>query len=356
MTLAPSTLAAIAGFAGGLVLGFAARWGNFCSLGAIEDALYSGDTNRLRCWGLAIAIAIASTFALDLLGVVQITESIYLAQPANLIATLSGGLLFGLGMSLVGTCGHGTLARIGGGDLKSIVTFLVMGITAYATMSGLTAYLRVAIFESPASVENHTPLTGIAHLVAAGSGLPITLIACMAAATLIGVVVWQHELSRRTLITGVLVGLTISWGWFATGRLATDPFDPYPLTSYTFAAPLGESIIYVMTMTGATLKFGIGATAGVISGAAITSLWLGQFRWEACDDAREMRRQIAGGVLMGFGSVTALGCTIGQGLSAASTLALSAPVALLGIFCGAWLGLQWLIDGSFLQLLRRGNA
>ncbi len=346
----------MAGFAGGLVLGFAARWGHFCSLGAIEDALYSGNTTRLRCWGLAIAVAIFFTFALDQLNLISLADIRYLTQPASFAATLFGGLVFGLGMALVGTCGHGTLARIGGGDLKSVVTFLVMGITAYATLGGLTAYLRLALFEAPDATVQTAQQTGLAHLLATSSGLPVNLVACLVAGSLIGIVIWRHGLPRRTLITGALVGLTISWGWLTTGLLANDPFEPYPVTSYTFSAPLGDTILYVMTMSGAPLKFGIGATAGVITGAALTSLWLGQFRWEACDDAREMRRQIAGGVLMGFGSVTALGCTIGQGLSAASTLAVSAPIALAGIFCGAWLGLQWLIDGNFLRLMRRHNA
>ena len=148
------------------------------------------------------------------------------------------------------------------------------------------------------------------------------------------------------MATGVLVGLVITWGWFATGNLANDPFDPYPLESFTFSAPLGETIIYFMTMTGSSLNFGIGAVLGVIAGAAVTSVAQSYFRWEACDDAREMRRQILGGFLMGVGGVTALGCTIGQGVTAASLLAFSAPIALISIFVGVWIGLHTLIEGS----------
>jgi len=345
------TVAALCGFAGGLVLGFAARWGRFCTLKAIEDAMLGSDLSGLRMWGLAIAVAIAGTHALDHAGLIDISASFYVAAPTSLIGTVIGGLIFGLGMALVGTCGFGTLARMGGGDLKSVVTFLIMGISAYATLRGATAYLRVALFSGPeqretpasfaASVASSADfsLHSAAYLIAA-----LLLVACLSSRIFRG----QH----KKLFVGTLVGLAIVWGWFSTGVLAADPFDPHPLESYTFSAPLGETVIYAMTMSGSSLKFGIGAVLGVVSGAAITSLIQGHFRWEACDDAREMRRQILGGFLMGFGGVTALGCTVGQGLTAASVLAWSAPLALGSIFIGAWFGLNYLITGSVLEPVR----
>jgi uncharacterized membrane protein YedE/YeeE len=349
--LSVGTIAALGGFIGGVVLGFAARWGRFCTLNAIETHVLGGDSAGLRMWGMAIATAIIGTFALDQLDVIDIAGAFYLASPVSLLANCVGGLLFGIGMALVGTCGYGTLARVGGGDLKSVVTFLVMGITAYATLRGATAYLRVALFPNPSNPE--TPAS-FAHLFGDISGVSVHLIAYVAAALLI-IICLLHPEFRSHLkkpVVGVLVGLIIVWGWFATGYLAVDEFHPYPLESYTFAAPLGETIIYGMTMSGASLKFGIGAVLGVITGAAVTSVAQGYFRWEACDDAREMRRQILGGFLMGFGSVTALGCTIGQGVTAASLLAYSAPVTLISIYVGAWAGLHYLISGSLLHPIR----
>jgi len=350
-TLSPSMIAAFCGFAGGAVLGVTARWGRFCTLGAIEDASLGGNFDRLRMWGLAIAIAIAATFGLDAAGFINVADSFYLYAPTTLVATAVGGLTFGLGMAFVGTCGFGTLARIGGGDLKSIVTFLVMGISAYATMSGATAYIRVALFSHSSPVETSA---GFAHLLA--RTLTVSpLVAALGISTIIALVCLKPgsiRSNRRYLVTAMMVGLTIAFGWFATGYLAADDFDPYPLESFRFSAPTGETIIYVMTMTGATVKFGTGAVFGVIFGAAVTSLAQGYFRWEACDDARELRRQIFGGFLMGFGGVTAVGCTVGQGLSAASTLAYTAPVALVAIFAGAWIGLHMLVHGSVLDPLR----
>lgn len=351
--LSPGTTAALCGLAGGAVLGFAARWGRFCTLGAIEDNVLAGNSLRLRMWGLAIAVGAIATYGLHGSGLIDISQTFYLASPTTLVATLVGSLVFGLGMSLVGTCGFGTLARIGGGDLKSIVTFLVMGITAYATLGGAGAYLRIGLGVPARSVDPKN--AGFAFSIEQFIGIPASLAGIVLALVLAGLCLSSKALRQnaKMIFTAVLVGLVIAFGWVATGVLAYDPFNVYPLESFTFSVPLGESLIYVMTMTGASLKFGIGAVAGVVVGAAITTLFQRHFRWEVCDDAREMRRQMLGGVMMGFGGVTALGCTVGQGLSAASALAYSAPITLVGMYLGAWIGLHALVHGSVLEPLKQ---
>ena len=346
--LAPGTIAALGGLIAGVGLGFGARWGNFCTLGAIEDAIFGGNLDRLRMWTLIIAVAIFGTFALDHLALIDLTKSFYLATTTTLLATAAGSLIFGLGMSLVGTCGFGAMVRIGGGDLKSVVTFFIMGISAYATMHGATAYLRVGLFPE---VEIGGQPAGFAHLAAEKlNGVP-NIWAYGIAAIIAALALYSSAFRRQTKrwVAAILIGLMIVWGWVTTGILAPNEFEPYRLESLTFSAPLGETLMYIMTMTGSTLKFGIGATLGVIIGATFTALAQGTFRWEACEDPRELRRQLIGGMLMGVGSIIALGCTIGQGVSAFSTLAYSAPVALLGIFCGAWVGLHFLIHGTVFE-------
>lgn len=349
--LSVETVAALGGLAGGFVLGFAARWGRFCTLNAIEDAVLGGNNNGLRMWGLAVAIAISGTYALSYFEFIDITKSFYISTPPALAASVFGGALFGLGMALVGTCGFGTLARMGGGDLKSVVTFLIFGITAYATMSGATAYIRIALFDSPSQVRE---ASSIPQWVAGQTSIDAHHVAWIISAS-IAIFCLSSSAFRsepKKIVVSLLVGLTITWGWIVTGIIVSDPFHPYPLENFTFSGPTGDTIIYFMTMSGASLKFGIGAVVGVVVGAAVTSVSLMQFRWEACDDAREMRRQIFGGALMGIGGVTAVGCTVGQGISAASVLAWSAPITLLSIFAGAWIGLQYLINGSISEPLK----
>ncbi len=353
MNVSTGLLVAMIGFSGGIGLGLAARIGRFCTLGAIEDAIFSGDLKRLRSWALAMAVAITGTWALDAGGFIQIENSFYLASTINLPSLVAGGLMFGVGMALVGTCGYGALARVGGGDLKSLVIVLVIGVSAYMASGGLTAFARVSWLEPLAfSLPAQQSLPALAQDL---TGLSFARIAPLAVAAMLAIWCFKDPDFRnapRPVIAGAGVGLMIVLGWFATGTVGNDPFDQQRLVSYTFVRPLGDTLVYLMTFTGASINFGIGATLGVIAGSAIGSLAKGEFRWEACDDARELKRQIFGGFLMGTGGLLALGCTVGQGLSAVSVLALSAPVVLASIFAGAWLGLMYLVEGTVGDALR----
>ncbi|MCB1428979.1 MAG: YeeE/YedE family protein [Nitratireductor sp.] len=349
--LSTGAIAALGGLAGGIILGIAARWGRFCTLGAIEDVVLGNNADRLRMWALAIGIAALASFLLEAGGIVNLRESFYLAAPASVLSTIVGAILFGLGMAFVGTCGFGMLARIGGGDLKSIVSFLVMGVSAYAAVGGATGYLRVALFPMP---EAPSSPGGFGHAASEAFGIPLLAVA---GTVFLAALAWALSsptlrTSFRRMASAVAVGLVIAWGWVVTGYLARSDFEAERLASYTFSVPLGETLVYFMTMTGASLNFGIGAVAGVVIGAFLTAIRRNEFRWEACDDAIELRRQMIGGFLMGTGGVLAQGCTVGQGLSAASLLAWSAPLALAGIFIGAWLGLQYLVTGSILDAIR----
>ena len=144
-TLGEANAVAIIGLLGGVALGFAARVGRFCTLGAIEDFLYASDGRRLRMWGIAIGIAIVGTHLAMGLGLMDFAQTAYLDRVWNPLATVLGGLMFGYGMALSGNCGYGALARLGGGDLRSFVIVVVMGLSAYVVMSGPLAQLRVML-------------------------------------------------------------------------------------------------------------------------------------------------------------------------------------------------------------------
>ena len=339
--LAPGSWAALAGLACGLVLGLAARFGRFCTLGAIEDALFGHDWTRARLWASAIAVAIASTHLAALVGWVDLAASPYVERPLNVLATLAGGATFGIGMALVGTCGYGCLARLGGGDLRAFLVFLVMGIAAYAALAGPLAR-PIARYVEPlglAGAWSLPPLLDLGTLGAAGVALAVS--AAMLAWCL------ADSAFRRSSRPwwGAASGLAVTFGWVATTWLAEATFEAVTPRSLTFVRPLGDTTIWVMTTTATPLSFGIGAVTGVVAGAFVGALKHRELRWEAFDDAREMRRQILGAVLMGVGGVLAFGCTIGQGVTAFSTLALSAPLTLAAMVAGAWLGLTVLIGG-----------
>ncbi len=338
-------LVALVGLATGVPLGLAARVGRFCTLGAIEDALYGGSTVRLRMWGMAIGLAVLGSFALMASGLLTDSATYYLSIRWMPLASILGGLVFGYGMALSGMCGYGAIARLGGGDLRSFVIVLVMGVATFVVLSGPLAPLRALIFPQDPVTTEVPP--GIAHQLAALSGISVNLIGMgIGALILIGAgasrAVWEKP---SKVAWAAAVGLAVVGAWAGTSWVARTGFEALPVVSHSFAAPLGDTILWWMTGSARPLSFAVGSVAGVWAGAFIGSLFKGHFRWEACEDPRELRRQIVGAALMGGGAVIALGCSIGQGLSAFSVLAISAPVTFAAIFAGAALGLRQLIVG-----------
>ena len=336
--------AALVGLVSGLLLGLAARFGRFCTLGAIEDYFYGENDLRLRMWGIAIGVAVIGSFGLMSLGLLNPRDTIYLGLEFAPIAAIVGGLMFGYGMAMAGNCGYGALARLGGGDLRNFVIVVVMGLASFATLSGPLAYARVRLF--PQEPETGA-IPGIAHSLGNAIGIsPNVLGLAIGVIILITVIAPQRvRNSAPTLIWGFVVGFAVIVAWAGTQWIASTGFDGTQVAAPTFSSPLGETMLWAMTASGQTLSFAIGSVAGVWCGAFIGSLIKGHFRWEACEDPRELRRQIIGAGLMGVGAVIALGCSIGQGLSAMSVLAWSAPLVLASILAGAVIGLKHLITG-----------
>ena len=335
---------ALIGLAGGIALGLAARLGRFCTLGAIEDLLYSSDDRRFRMWGIAIGTAIIGAHLAMASGLLLPAETVYLTMAWTPLGTVIGGLMFGYGMALSGNCGYGALARLGGGDLRSLMIVIVMGLSAYVVMSGPLAHLRVWLF--PVAFDT-APSQGLGYWLEARTGVPPLATGLVAGTGLIMLALGSRAMRRspRHVGWGAVVGLAIVSGWIGTNWVATTGFDGESVRTHTFAAPVGDTLFYLMSASGNTLSFSVGSVAGVILGAIAGSWSKGHFRWEACEDARELKRQILGAAIMGPGAVLAVGCSVGQGISAFSLLAFSAPLAAAAIFAGAALGLRHLISG-----------
>ena len=353
-------IVAAAGFAAGLAFGATAQRTNFCTMGAISDMVLMGNRNRFRAWVLAIAVAILGSQALHLLGFVDLGKSIYLTPNLGWAGAILGGLLFGFGMTMTGGCGNKTLVRVGGGSLKSLVVLLCLGIAAYATLRGVFGMLRQPL-EAATNLNLTTlgiPRQGVTDIVAAGTGLGAPGIRLALTALVAGGFLYycfrdaDFRASRRDLAAGLIIGALVPAGWLITGLLGADAFDPTPLASFTFVAPIGDTVQYAMTFTGAKINFGIASVLGVVAGAFLAALAAGELRLEGFADAGDTLRHIVGGVLMGIGGVLALGCTIGQGITGMSTLALGSIIAWLSILAGGYFGIKYLEEGSFAGALR----
>ncbi len=355
-----STVMGIAGFIIGGVFGGTAQRTNFCTMGAMSDIVFMGDYGRFRAWLLAIAVAMLGSQALHAAGVIDLYGSIYLSANFGWLGAVIGGLMFGFGMTMAGGCGNKTLVRLGAGNLKSLVVFLMLGIFAYATVRGLIGLARVWM-EGRSMIDlgqSGLESQGMADMLAAAGGASTETMRWIVVAVFVIGFLWfcfkdaDFRASPRNIAAGLIIGALIPVGWVVTGVLGADDFDPAQITSFTFVNPAGESIQYLMTFTGSTINFGIATVGGVIAGSFLMAVATRKFKFEAFVEVSDMGRHMIGGAIMGVGGVLALGCTVGQGITGMSTLALGSLIALVSIIIGALYGLRYLEEGNFGGALR----
>lgn len=353
--LSITTVVAGSGFLAGVVFGAVANRTNFCTMGAISDIVLMGDWRRMRAWLLAIGIAILTTQTMSAVGMIDLSKAIYLTPNFGWLGAIIGGLLFGFGMTMAGGCANKTLIRIGGGNIKSIVVLLVLGVFAYMTLRGLIAVGRVQM-EAATNVNlANRGLTsqGLPDILTKLTGITPSVTRWLVAGPLAGALLLfclgdrDFRSSPSHVIAGVVIGLLIPAGWWITGVLGNDDFSPTALTSFTFVAPIGDSVQYLMTFSGSTINFGIATVGGVIVGSFLAAIATRKFQIEGFKDTDDTVRHMIGAAIMGIGGVMALGCTIGQGLTGMSTLSAGSLIAILSIISGGVLGMKYLEEGSF---------
>lgn len=347
-----------AGFFLSLVFGAIAQRTHFCTLGAVSDVVHMGDWTRMRMWTLAIGVAMIGFFVLVAAGLVDPARTLYASNRFIWLSALVGGAMFGFGMVLSSGCGSKTLVRIGGGSLKSVVVFVVMGIAAFATLKGITAVVRVATIDRVAAefAVNATLPNWVASFAgwspaSAGIGLAILIGG--------GLIVWSlwAEDARRfdSLLAGLGIGAVIVAMWWVSGSLGHLAEHPETLQeaflatnsgraeALSFVAPVAYTLDWLMFFSDKSkvLTLGIVSVFGVVAGSAIVAISARSFRWEGFRDVEDTAHHLIGACLMGVGGVCAMGCTVGQGLSGISTLAATSFVAVAAILAGCYAALKY---------------
>lgn len=346
----PSVCLAFGGLIIGYVFGFVVYRTNFCTMGSLSDILSFSDYGRFRAWLLAIAISILGAQSLQAVGAVDLGASMYLAPGLNWLSNIIGGLIFGFGMVFAGGCTSRNLVRAGGGDLRSLMVLIVVGIFAYMTIGGLIGPLRAELQD--ATQINLTALgldsQGMGGLFARFTGLDASTAAWVVISVLAGAFLVYcfadkgFRNSPANLTAGIVIGLCIIAGWALTG-LAYDDFaervqDPISLT---YVRPSGDTLEYLMRFTAEMIpSFGVASVFGALAGSFSAAMLMGRFKVTTFADPGDTMRNLMGGAMMGVGGVLALGCTIGQAMTGLSTLAAGSLIAFLAIVAGGVIGVK----------------
>ena len=345
-------------FALAFVFGAVAQRVSFCTMGAVADIVTFGDWRRMRMWILAIAVAIVGTAALQAYGLIDTGKSIYTSGKVPWLSHVVGGFLFGFGMTLASGCGSKTLIRAGAGNLKSVIVLVFLAAAAYMTLKGVFAPWRAngldAVRWDVGAKASDLPTLAIAAGFASTVRLWLPLI--VAGGLLVFIFANRDfRTAPELIIGGLVVGAVIVGGWYVSGHLGYLPEDPQTLEekfvatnsgrleSFSFVAPSAYllELLLLWTDQSRVVTFGIAGVLGMLLGSAAMALVTRSFRWEGFASVEDTSNHVVGGALMGFGGVTALGCTIGQGISGVSTLAVGSIIALASIIAGCIVALKY---------------
>jgi hypothetical protein len=348
-----------------VAFGYIAQRTHFCTMGAISDIVNIGDWTRMRMWALAVGVAMIAFYLMAWLGWINPLQTIYASGRIIWLSALLGGALFGFGMVLASGCGSKTLLRIGGGSLKSLVVFFVMAVAAFATLRGVTAVLRVRTVDLIAfDMPGGSALPAwLSHLTGWGAGTTGLVLGLLVGGALVA---WAmageaFRSSPHALVGGLGVGFSVAAIWWITGKLGflaehPETLEPVYLStnsgrmeSLTFTAPMAYALDWLIYFSDASkvLTMGVVSVVGVVIGSFAQAVSTRSFRWEGFRGTQDTALHLGGAVCMGIGGVTAMGCTIGQGLSGLSTLSLTSVIAVVGIVFGALGGFRfqmWLLE------------
>lgn len=336
----------------------------FCTMGAISDVATMGDWTRMRQWGLAAGVATIGFGVLAWAGVVDPQSTLYASDRWSWLSALVGGAIFGFGMVLASGCPSKALVRVGGGSLKALVVVIVLGFAAFATLKGLTAVWRVATvdrvgvdFEGGARLPDWA-----ARALGIEPGLAGLVLALAIGGGLVAWALGGREFRRAdNLLAGLGVGGAVLAMWWVSGALGHVAEHPQTLEetflatnsgraeAFSFVSPIAYTLDWVMFYSDSNklLTVGIVSVFGAIAGSALVALATGRFRWDGFGGTGDLGHHLAGAVLMGVGGVTAMGCSIGQGISGVSTLSATSLVAVAAMIAGARAALnyqEWRLD------------
>ncbi len=361
--MTPTTTVLLGGWIVAFAFGAIASRSNFCTMGAVADVVNMGHWGRARSWLLALAVAVLGSNLMYMAGWVDLSQSVYHRPVIPWLSLLAGGAVFGIGMTLAGGCPNKNLVRLGQGSMRALVVLVFLGLAGYMTLKGIFAQCRSDYLDPVVLDVSGLGLRtlSIPSLLSSGTGWPLEQ-SVMASMVLVAGGLLMFVLADRDfrsqpgqVASATALGLLITAGWYITGHLGYGESEETletvyfatntrTLESLTFVGPVAYTLELLMLWSDKSLHatFGIATVAGVVMGSLAVSLSGKSFRVEGFASVDDLQRHLTGAVLMGFGGVTSIGCTIGQGLSGLSTLAPASLLAVGGIVAGSALAMKWM--------------
>ncbi len=369
-------------FLAALIMGAVMSKTNFCTMGAVSDWVNMGDMGRMRSWLFAIAAAITGVLLLEGMSVVTLgrdTLPPYRTENFAWLRYILGGTLFGIGMTLASGCPTRTLVRLGGGNLKSLVVAALIGAVAYLMFTtplfeaSIMSWLRPTVVDlSRFQIQDQ----GIGAIVGGVAGLDPFRTQLVLGAAIALALLWfvfkskDFRGSFDHVLGGAVVGLAVVTGWYITGGSMGAEWKEYAMfaeqrpsrvdaQSFTFISPMGDTVRYLIEPARlALVSFGVASVFGVVLGSLLYAVASRRLRIEWFVSFQDFLNHAVGGVLMGFGGFMAMGCTIGQGVSGVSTLALGSFMAFAFMVLGSALAMKvqyyMLDERGFWHALRAG--
>ena len=359
-TIHPASIARAVVFGGlvlGLLLGVVGQATRFCVRGAIADWVERDSRDRFAGWMLAVGVGAIGLQALAATGLVDATRTLAWSPRLAWASCIVGGLVFGYGMILAGGCPQRSLVKAGAGSLRSALVAVVAALAAVMTLRGVLAPARANLLDTWA-----VQLTGpqdLGHVLATATSLPAGILNWVLAAIVFAATLgyaWRRHRGalRESWIAGIGVGLILVAAVYVTGRLGFVAEHPETLEAawlgtqsnrpegLNFTAPLANALdlLTLWTDKATVPTFGVMLVLGVLIGSHASARLRGEFKLEGFESHRQFGAHVLGAVMMGFGGVTALGCSIGNGVTGLAWLSSGAILAVAGISGGAWLALR----------------
>ena len=346
-------------------------------MGAVSDLVNMGDASRLRAWILAATVALIGVVVLETIGMVNVSSTLppYRGSEFQWGRYILGGIMFGVGMTFASGCGNKTLIRIGGGNIKSIFVFVVIAVIAYYMVDPFKelpatwyqSYFSPWLGKAAISLNTPQDLGSIVGNWFGVSAMTMRIVlGAVVAAIALRFIFKSNDFRKSSdnVFSGVVIGLIVLLAWYFTSNTAVSTSDgTVSMTqfygewdmvmdseegkpkngstnlqsqSFTFISPIGQMFGYVgSSFSNAFLTFGVVSVIGVILGSLIWALISRGFRIEWFNSFKDFYMHMIGAVLMGFGGVLGLGCTIGQSITGVSTLALGSFLVFISIVFGS---------------------